>query len=117
MRKLVEKLKDKPEHHRRRVTFAVSAGLTSLVFVVWVSVILPQGLDSVSVAQDTPSKKQAQTPFGTLSASMAQVYEAAKSLVNDSSVSVENIDLEAEFEKIKAQVESNEIYVFPENTR
>lgn len=114
MRKIIERLKERPEHHRRRVTFATSAGFTALVFVVWASVILPSGIKSTVAKSET--KRDAESPIGTLRTSVASVYEATKDLFNQVDEQSRAVDLEARYEEIKMQVESGEIQLVPSGT-
>jgi len=113
MRHIVQRLKEKPEHHRRRVTFAVSGAITALIFIVWVTVIFPSGLASGGVqARETPLR-DAESPLETLRSGVASVFKATESLFSDLEKQGQNFNLEAEYEKIREQVESGEIKITP----
>ncbi len=53
MRKIIHNLRQKPHHHRKKVAFAVSAGVTSLIALVWV----------VSIVQHLPDLKKDDFPI------------------------------------------------------
>ena len=112
MRKIIPRLHERPEHHRRRVTFALSAGLTALIFVVWASVILPSGIRSTVAKSE--ARKEAESPLGTLKTSVASVYEATKGLFSDVNDQGKALNFEEQYQNIKTQVESGEIKLVPE---
>ena len=114
MREIIQRLHERPERHRRRITFAVSAGFTALVFVVWASVILPSGIRG-TVAK-SQSRSEAETPLATLKTSVASVYEATKGLFDEVNEQGQAIDFEAKYQDIKTQVESGEIQLVPEGS-
>ena len=105
----LEQLRKRPDHHKRRIAFGISAFITSLIFVVWLSVLLPKNASEI-VAKEKPSNEV--TPFDSLKTGVAQVYEASKGLFSDTKKS---IDLEVEYNRIKGQVESGQIQIVPEN--
>lgn len=113
MNNFIERLKERPEHHRRRYTFALSAFFSAFIFIIWVSVILPSDVKHVAMEKTTTPK--AETPAAVLKSSVASVYDAAKSLF--SNTEKKKIDLETEYEKIKSQVESGQVKIIPESER
>lgn len=109
---LIERLKQKPEHHRRRVAFGVSGGITAIIFILWASVILPNDTRQVAL-QKQESKPSGETPIATLRNGVAQVYEAFQALMQSTEDAKESLDFESEYKKIKEQVEKGEIDVVP----
>lgn len=110
MNDLISRLKEKPEHHRRHYTFGAAAFFTAFIFIIWASVILPGDMRSASVQQQA-LKPKGETPVSTLRSGVASVYEATKSLFKSGDVS--NVDFEAEYERVKNQVESGELDITP----
>lgn len=113
MNNFIERLKERPVHHRRHYTFALSAFVSVFIFIIWVSVILPGDVKHVAV--EKTSKPKAETPVAVLKSSVASVYDAAKSLFSDTEV--KKIDFETEYEKMKSQVESGEVKIIPDTER
>jgi hypothetical protein len=108
MQKYIENLRNKPEHHRKRVTLGVSTLVTAVVFVVWLSVLLPHGSNQV-VARNEPEAPQVGTPVATLKTGVAQVFTAIKSLFSGT----EGLNFQGEYENIKNQVETGQIRLTP----
>jgi hypothetical protein len=113
MNNFIERLKERPEHHRRRYTFALSAFFSAFIFIIWASVILPSDVKHVAI--EKTSKPEAETPVSVLKSSVASVYDAAKSLFSDTET--KKIDFETEYEKMKSQVESGQVKIIPEPKR
>ena len=92
----IEKLKNRPESHRRRVAFGVSGTITAIVFIIWASVIFPQTNRAI-IAKSNPQSEASQkeeTPIKTLSSGVAQVYNAMKASFG--SYEGDSIDLQSE---------------------
>lgn len=107
----IERLRNKPDHHKRRIAMGLATFFTSLIFVVWLSVLLPQG-SQTNVATNTGKKANADTPFSTLKSGVAQVYQAVKTSFSDTQKS---INLEEEYNRMKNQVQTGQIKLTPEN--
>jgi hypothetical protein len=113
MKTYIEQLRGRPDHHKRRIAFGLATFFTGLIFVVWLSVLLPQG-SAVTVAKNESLKKvTAESPFSTFKNGVAQSYEALKESISDTKKSV---DLEAEYNRMKGQVESGQIKITPVST-
>jgi hypothetical protein len=37
MKKIIQNLREKPEHHRHKIAFWTALGITAVIFVIWVS--------------------------------------------------------------------------------
>lgn len=109
---LIERLKQKPEHHRRRVAFGVSGGITAIIFILWASIIFPHDTKQIAL-QKQEVKPTTETPIATLRNGVAQVYEAFQALMQSTEDTKEKVDFETEYKKIKDQVEKGEIDVMP----
>ncbi len=108
MYKYIEELRSKPDHHKRRIALGISTIVTGLIFVGWLSVLLPQGANN-TLAQNQNEPK-GETPLTTLKNSVAQVFEAMRGIGDDAN----SLNLEEEYNRMKEQVESGEIELVPE---
>lgn len=99
-------MRAKPDHHKRRIALGVSLALTSIIFVVWLSVVSQEGQPQVIT-----SKPKEDTPITTLKKGAASVYGAFREALSSS----KSINLQSEYEKMKQQVESGEIKLVPES--
>jgi len=106
----IEELRKKPDHHKRRIALGVSTLVTGLIFVAWLSVLLPQGTNKTLV--ENSNEPKGETPLSTLKNGVAQVYEAFKGIGNDGG---DSLNLEEEYNRMKSQVESGEIELVPED--
>jgi len=109
MNNLIERLKEKPEQHRRHYTFGISAFFTAFIFILWASVILPGDVKNVSEKQ--ASKPKGDTPITTLRGGVASVYQGAKSLFEGDGSS--GSSFETQYESMKSQVENGEVRMIP----
>ncbi len=55
MRRHIERLRQKPEHIRKQVAFAVSAGVVGIMAIIWVSTI-HLGIPNINAATDATSQ-------------------------------------------------------------
>jgi cytoskeletal protein RodZ len=111
MENYLNRLRNKPDHHKRRIALGLSVFFTGLIFVVWLSVLLPQNASRVVAQSGTETKGE--TPIKALSNGVAQAYDAMKNTINTQKKS---LDLQAEYEKMKNQVETGQIKIAPDNT-
>jgi hypothetical protein len=74
MTNLLNKIHQKPEHHKKALAFGVSLGITLMVFGIWIST-LPGRINVASVvAKDTQKELEAGiTPLATVKASFDEV--------------------------------------------
>jgi hypothetical protein len=102
MYQYIHSLRHKSDHHKRRFALAASGAITAMIFMAWVSVLLPQTANQ-RVVQVTVTPRQEETPFESLRNSVAQAYIGIQDLFAETT---ENVDLEEEYNKMKSQVES-----------
>lgn len=115
MEDLIERLKKYPDHQKRHIAFALSGGITVIVFVLWASVIFPHGTREIVAENNAQKVERVETPISTLKNGVAQAFEAVRGLWFDSKTSVEDLNLETEYEKIKKQVENGDIKFIPKS--
>jgi len=109
MYQYISELRKKPDHHKRRFALAAAGAITGMIFIAWVSVLLPQNTKRV-IAEDSSSGGI--TPISSLKNSAAQVVTATRELFSNTTA---NLDFESEYNKMKAQVESGEIRFVPDD--
>lgn len=76
---LIEKLRRKPDAEKRRITIGVSAGITFVIFLIWVFVTIHNisALGSnVDESADTPS------PFAQIGSSFSKVFDSISNIIN-----------------------------------
>ena len=105
MYQYIQNLRHKSDHHKRRFALAASGAITAMIFMAWVSVLLPQTTNQ-RVAEATPRERDGETPFESLRSGVAQAYAGIQALFTETA---ENVDLEEEYNKMKSQVESGEM--------
>ena len=83
MRKLIEKLHEKPESYRNNVALGVSAFLTLAVFGIWLSTSPFDFSNTVVVAKDVQQNlKDNITPLATVKASFDQAVSGFDKIKN-----------------------------------
>jgi hypothetical protein len=116
MYQYIEQLRNKPDHHKRRVALLASGAITGLIFFAWLSVILPSNTSQI-VADSSQSQGVSEadnnTPIETLKRSTAQVFDAIKVLFQKTATSASNVNLEDNYTKMKTQVETGQIKLVP----
>lgn len=75
---LIEKLQQKPKAHRKRIAASTAMVVTSLVFVVWLSVV-SRGFFSGTAPVEPET--QAATPLSSLKKDLSSTYSAIKEQV------------------------------------
>lgn len=78
---LIEKVSKKPEHKRRIYAVSISLGITLVIFVVWLSVILPPSVRE-EIASTDDSTRKAESPIGAFGRNTAQAFGALKEQIN-----------------------------------
>lgn len=63
MKAYIEKLKQKPEHVRRRIAVGTSVGITGLVAVVWASAMTASGTFALSTGPSAPRQAPSTDAF------------------------------------------------------
>ncbi len=109
--KTIENLREKPEHHRRRVALGVSGFITMVVFTAWISVLMPSTAGTLvresEVAQEEVRVAQnGETPLSVLRNGFANAYVAIKGLWD--------VDIVGEYQDIRTQVETGNIQALPQ---
>jgi cytoskeletal protein RodZ len=112
MYQYISELRKKPDHHKRRFALLASGAITGMIFIAWLSVLLPQNANQI-IAEERSSSSNV-TPISSLKSSVAQVVTAARELFTETT---STLDFESEYNKMKAQVESGEIKFVPEDPR
>lgn len=74
MRKLINNLRQKPEHHKRTVVWISSAVITGVIFVVWLALIRVQ-----FAVHDGEGDTVAQGPLTIIKENVANAYESIQS--------------------------------------
>jgi hypothetical protein len=109
MENLVERMKARPRHERERYAFGISAGLTALMFLVWAVSAVPRSSTMMATAEAPQQEVSGPSPLSVLKDGVSQVAAAAQALLSQSTDV--SIDLDAEYERIKAEVESGSINI------
>ncbi len=119
MDEFIRKIQKKPEHHRRHITFGVSATATTLIFILWVTVVMPRNINSEIVAKAETERRaptNVETPLGTIKQSAASAYVGIKNIFLKGNDSIQNINIDKEYGKIKTQVKDGDIKLIPSPT-
>jgi hypothetical protein len=83
----IEKLREKPEAHRRRVAFVVSATIAGIIFMAWLSVVgVRLGGDDMKVVEQDGSSLVAGVKSG-----FSDVFESGKEQFDESRRELEGI--------------------------
>ncbi len=112
MYQYISGLRKKPDHHKRRFALLASGAVTGMIFIAWLSVLLPQNANQI-IAEDRRASDGV-TPISSLKKSVAQVVTATRELFTETT---STLDFESEYNKMKAQVESGEIKFVPDDSR
>lgn len=74
MRKLIARLHEKPEHHRKAVAFGTSLFITLVIFGIWISTLPYRFQETSAVAQETQKQlEDGITPLATVKASFDSI--------------------------------------------
>lgn len=74
----LERVYKKPERKRRMYAVSFSLGITAVIFVVWLSTILPTSISSEAANGDGSWKKQIVSPLGAVKRNTAQAFDALR---------------------------------------
>lgn len=86
MRNLLEKIRKQPEDKRKVIALGITIFITGTIFIVWLSVMVPQKFEEESVVKNTEGKTkevQGPSPISTLKQSVARAYDDIKDTVKD----------------------------------
>jgi hypothetical protein len=83
----IEKLREKPEAHRRRIAFVVSASIAGIIFVVWLSVV---GVRFNS-QENIISEKEGPSLVAGVKEGFSEVFESGREQFDDSRRELESI--------------------------
>lgn len=100
MRKYLRELYKKSERHKRNFALLVSGGVTLLIFGVW-SAVEFGGEENLAREVSQDESWDEITPFESLRDNIASSLEAIKGSARALKQSVENIDLELEYEEMR----------------
>lgn len=86
MRTYLASLPDKSDKHKKRFAFAVSGGVTLMIFSFW-------SLSTFGVAEKRPIAREAEetSPFETVESNLATPWEAIKSQFSNLGESLESL--------------------------
>lgn len=73
MRRIIHYIRQKPEHHRNRIAIGLSAFITALIFIVWVSFIRLQYMPKEN---DGGQMAKSLEPVLVLKQNMATIYKS-----------------------------------------
>ena len=113
MDRIIAKLHKKPEHHRRHITFALSASITAIIFMVWVTVVAPNTIKNATLAQNEQITTSAETPIATVKNSVAATFEGIKNIFQKGNDSLKEVNFSDEYGKVKTQVKQGDIKLIP----
>ena len=77
MANFIEKLREKPDHHKRIIVALSSFVITGAIFVVWLSVIFPTSVKEESIVASN-NKSKGIGPLGAFRRDVAQAFSALK---------------------------------------
>jgi|ERR1035437_1298315 Trk-type K+ transport system membrane component len=115
MYKYIENLRKGPDHHKRRFTLVATSAITGAIFLAWLSVLFPQNVSTVVADSQQSQVSDQVTPIGTLEASVGQAFGAIKSLFDNTTKTVTDVNLQDQYSKMKDQVQSGQIQLTPQN--
>jgi hypothetical protein len=72
MSTVIDRLREKPEYHRKRIALATSAGITLVLFAIWMAT-LPTRLAQFAPAQ--PAAISASSPIDSLRQNFGDSYQ------------------------------------------
>ncbi len=116
MYQYVESLRRKPDHHKQRVAVLGAGAVTGLIFLGWLSVILPSNTSQIVATSNEAvetSSTDNNTPIESLKRSTAQVYDSIKSLFANTA---SQVNLQEGYSKMKSQVQNGDIKIIPDST-
>ena len=110
----LDHIKSRPDHHRRNYALGFSAVITAAIFLVWLSVMLPNSATQIIAEKSSEQPVvEGETPVVTLKRGVGQAFDAITGLFK--SATDKSVNLQTEYDKMKNQVQSGEIKVVPEN--
>jgi hypothetical protein len=104
----IDKLRERPEHHRRRIALGISALVTVFVFTVWLSVHTTRGGAPVVAEATVKEQSSSESPFDTLKRGVAQVYEAFRGISKDEDTK----SFSEEYQRVRDQAQNGELKFF-----
>lgn len=75
MRKIIENLRKKPDHHKKTIVFSISIAITAVIFVIWLSFIKME-FASIDTPKDVADKN---SPLTFIKESVANAYNGIMS--------------------------------------
>lgn len=115
MHQYIESLRRKPDHHKQKVAMLGAGAITGLIFIGWLSVILPSNTSQIvaSSKESRVTTEDSNTPIDSIKKNTAQVFTSIKELLSESK---NQVNLEQSYTKMKTQVEEGDIKIVPEGS-
>ena len=88
----IERVREKPDHKKKQYALFVSLGITSIIFVFWIT--------SFTIGADAKSEAMAKvkSPIGAMTASAGDAYDYIKTFIfgaNKTQYSSDNVEVTA----------------------
>ncbi len=96
MYKYLDKVREKPAHHRRRFAFLTSSTITLFIFGIW-SLAMFGGSGGSTVADS----RDENSPFESFTANVGSALDTFKSDFDNVWEKVESVDLESEYSEMR----------------
>lgn len=106
MENYLEQLRQKPDHHKRYFALGVSGCFTAIIFLAWTFAHF--GGAATVVAENVPNQgREGQSPFESISNSVANAWSAMKGQLNNTGNNLEKVDLDNKYQKIRNDALNN----------
>lgn len=97
MYKYLDKVREKPVHHRKRFALLASGTITMSILAVWSFVMFGGGGEQVLAEEN----RVEHSPFESLKANVGSALDTFKGDFDKLLETVESVDLEAEYEEMR----------------
>ncbi|MGB3922070.1 MAG: hypothetical protein WBL19_02185 [Minisyncoccia bacterium] len=99
MRRYIQKLRQKPDHHKRNFAFLVSGTVTLIIFGVWSAVNFG---GETKLADESGSRVTGEvSPLESMRMNLGSSIEAVRSGIGGIKDGVEDINLQLEYEEMR----------------
>lgn len=85
----IEKIRTKSDREKRRITLATSAGVTLIIFVVWIFVVA-HNISNLSEVVDTSSNTP--SPFAQIGDSFSKVFDSMSNIFKNTDIAIPQTD-------------------------
>lgn len=102
MKKYLNNLYNKPDHHKKRFALLASGTITLIIFGFWSLTVFPQTAQE-QIAQETTESVAVKevSPFESIGMNLASSLEALKNSLEELKNGIGSVDIEAEYEKLR----------------